>query len=212
MRERYQAQLLELNENLIKLGGLCEEAITMAIDGFLKGDKAIAQNAMEIEIEIDKMEKLIEGQCLNLLLKQQPMAKDLRSVSAALKMITDLERIGDHAEDIASLSNSSIDIEISETIRKMAKEVKKMVIDAVESYVSLDLEKATAVIAYDDVVDALFAKVKKEIIEDIKSNDKDAEITIDTLMIAKYLERIGDHATNVAEWVIFAITGKHEDI
>ncbi|MFI3225803.1 MAG: phosphate signaling complex protein PhoU [Clostridia bacterium] len=212
MRERYQAQLEELNQNLVYLSNLCEQAISLAIEGFVKGDKSIADKALAIESQIDEMEKTIERQCLSLLLKQQPMATDLRIVSAALKMITDLERIGDQAEDIASLSKHTIDVNISETVKKMTQEVVKMVVNAVDSYVKQDLELATSVIAYDDVVDDLFAKVKEEIILDIQAGTDNAESIIDTLMIAKYLERIGDHATNVAEWVVFAITGVHDDI
>ncbi|MFI3115754.1 MAG: phosphate signaling complex protein PhoU [Clostridia bacterium] len=210
MRERYRAQLEELNENLIKLSKLCEKAISLAIEGFISHDESIAEESMAIEATIDELEKTIEGQCMMILLKQQPLASDLRIVSAALKMITDLERIGDQAEDIASLSKHTVNVDLSDNLQKMAEEVMKMVVDAVNSYVSQDLELANSVIAYDDVVDELFDTVKKEIIADIKENEKDAETTIDTLMIAKYLERIGDHATNVAEWVVFAITGKHE--
>lgn len=212
MRERYQEQLLQLNESLLNLSKLCEDSISYAIDSFILGDKSLADKAMQIEANIDELEKDIERQCMSILLKQQPMAGDLRIVSAGLKMITDLERIGDHAEDIASISKNNSNIEITKNIKQMSKEVMKMLLDAVDSYVKQDLSLAVEVIRYDDVVDDLFNLVKQEIIQDIKGGQKDAEATIDTLMVAKYLERIGDHATNVAEWVVFAITGQHDEV
>ncbi len=212
MRNRFDKELELLNNNLTMMGSLCENSISMAIKAFLDGQEDYAKKAIEMEGQIDEMEKEIENQCLKLLLQQQPVAKDLRIISSALKMITDIERIGDQARDIAEITKyTTAQKQISPHIKKMAEEVVKMVTDAIESFVKRDLDLATSVIFYDDVIDGFFNTVKSDIIDIIKSENTDGETIIDIVMIAKYLERIGDHATNIAEWVVFSITGKHEE-
>ncbi len=211
MRSKFDEQLKLLNNDLIVMGALCEDAIACSVKALLNTDLSLAENAIKIEKEIDQKERDIEGLCLKLLLQQQPVASDLRLISSALKMVTDMERIGDQAEDIAELvtytdlSDSKNDVHFED----MAKAVIKMVTDSIDAFVKHDLKLAQAVIAYDDVVDDLFLKIKNDLIELIACDKKGGEVALDTLMIAKYLERIGDHATNIAEWVVFAITGKH---
>ncbi len=211
MRERYQKQLLQLNEDLITMGALCESAISSAVKGFIDVDAAMATKAFEIEKEINEKEKEIEAKCIKLLLQQQPVASDLRFISAALKMITDLERIGDHAVDIAELYEYASGGLALVDIKKMAVEAVRMVTLSIDAYVKRDLELANKVVEYDDIVDQLFDTVKNDIIEEIKQGVNDPLGSIDLIMIAKYLERIGDHATNIAEWVVFSVTGKHEE-
>ncbi|MEG0895314.1 MAG: phosphate signaling complex protein PhoU [Oscillospiraceae bacterium] len=212
MRNRFDKELEQLNNNLTMMGSLCENSISMAIKAFLDGEENYAKKAIEMENQIDEMEKEIENQCLKLLLQQQPVAKDLRIISSALKMITDIERIGDQSRDIAEITKyTTAQKQISPHIKKMAEEVVKMVTDAIESFVKRDLNLAQSVIFYDDVIDGFFNTVKSDIIDIIKNDNTDGETIIDILMIAKYLERIGDHATNIAEWVVFSITGKHEE-
>ena len=213
MRNRFDRQLEELNNGLIKMGSLIEKAIEMAITGMINQDVEVAKNAIAFDNEIDEQEKEIENLCLKLLLQQQPVARDLRLISAALKMITDMERIGDHAADISEitiqLSNEKY-IKKLEHISQMAKETTVMVVKSVDAFVSKNLDMAHEVIESDDVVDDLFDKVKNELIELINKDTKNGEQATDLLMIAKYFERIGDHATNIAEWVIFSITGEHK--
>ena len=213
MRNRFDRQLEELNNGLIKMGSLIEKAIEMAITGMINQDVELAKNAIAFDNEIDEQEKEIENLCLKLLLQQQPVARDLRLISAALKMITDMERIGDHAADISEitiqLSNEKY-IKKLEHISQMAKETTVMVVKSVDAFVSKNLDMAKEVIESDDVVDDLFDKVKNELIELINKDTKNGEQATDLLMIAKYFERIGDHATNIAEWVIFSITGEHK--
>ena len=217
MRNRFDRQLLDLNNELIEMGSLIEQAIEMAISALVKQDVDKAQQAIEFDEEIDQQERNIESLCMKLLLEQQPVAKDLRLISAALKMITDMERIGDHAEDISEMTilmsgskyeGSQINIDI---IKSMAKETTNMVIKSVDAFVNKDMELARWVIGRDDVVDDLFLTFKKQLITKINENVKDGEQATDMLMVAKYFERIGDHATNIAEWVIYSITGEHED-
>ncbi len=213
MRNRFDRQLEELNNGLIKMGSLIEKAIEMAITGMINQDVELAKNAIAFDNEIDEQEKEIENLCLKLLLQQQPVARDLRLISAALKMITDMERIGDHAADISEitiqLSNEKY-IKKLEHISQMAKETTVMVVKSIDAFVSKNLDLAHEVIESDDVVDDLFDKVKNELIELINKDTKNGEQATDLLMIAKYFERIGDHATNIAEWVIFSITGEHK--
>lgn len=217
MRNRFDRQLLELNNELIQMGSLIERAIEMGISALVRQDVEKAKKAIAFDAEIDAQEKTIEALCMKLLLQQQPVARDLRLISAALKMITDMERIGDHAGDISEMTilmagseyvRSEIDIELVES---MAKETTDMVIKSVDAFVNKDLELARSVIAQDDVVDDLFAEFKQKLIEKINENVKNGEQATDMLMVAKYFERIGDHATNIAEWVIYSITGEHED-
>lgn len=214
MRNRFDRQLEELNNGLIHMGSLIEQAIEAAVDGLVQQDVEKAKKAMEFEEDINHAEREIEGLCLKLLLQQQPVASDLRLISAALKMITDMERIGDHATDISELTmflaKQPHRINMGH-MKQMAKETIVMVIQSLEAYVNKDMEQAKAVIARDDVVDDLFLTVKKEVLVLLRENLEYGEQAEDLLMAAKYFERIGDHAVNIAEWVIFSITGRHVD-
>ena len=213
MRIHFDEQLDQLNKEIINMGSLIEQAIGMAVEALIKQDVNKAKKAMEFDEEVDHQEKVIETLCLKLLLQQQPVAKDLRIISAALKMITDMERIGDHASDISDLAiqlSGLPHIEQLTHIEQMAKETMVMLIQGLEAYVERNYEKAEEVIAHDNIIDDLFAKVKQELIDIIQKNSDCAGQAADLLMVAKYFERIGDHATNIAEWVIFSITGKHE--
>lgn len=214
MRNRFDRQLVQLNNELIEMGGMIEKAISDTVKALVNQDIEFASNVIEYDEEIDHQEREIEQLCLKLLLQQQPVAKDLRLISAALKMITDMERIGDHATDI-----SEITIELSKEsyikkldhIQQMAKETMVMLVQSVEAFVNKDMDKARTVIVHDDVVDDLFNKVKAELIAMIHEDVNAGEQASDLLMAAKYFERIGDHATNISEWVIFSITGQHPD-
>lgn len=211
MREYYTAQLETLNTNMIQMGALCEDAISAAIQSLLEDDRTIAKKVADTELEIDQMERDIERQCMRLLLMQQPVATDLRVVSSALRMIADLERIGDQAFDIADITKSGSFQGFSGKvhIKEMAKAAIHMVTDSVDSYVKQDVQLAKRVTKEDDVVDELFLKVRRELAELIHTDQNASEQAMDLLMIAKYLERIGDHAVNVSEWVIYSVTGKH---
>lgn len=211
MRNKFDEQLERLHVELIQMGAACEDAISAAAEALLKGDESLAATAEEAERDIDQREREVENLCLKLLLQQQPVAKDLREISAALKMISDLERIGDQAADIAELTRY---IRMPEGVKRMhiaemAQAVIGMVTDSVDSFVKRDLDLARSVYTSDDKVDALFEKVKQELIELIAADAKCGETGLDLLMVAKYLERIGDHATNVAEWVEYSLTGQH---
>lgn len=214
MRNRFDRQLVQLNNELIEMGGMIEKAISDTVKALVNQDIELASNVIEYDEKIDHQEREIEQLCLKLLLQQQPVAKDLRLISAALKMITDMERIGDHATDI-----SEITIELSKEsyikkldhIQQMAKETMVMLVQSVEAFVNKDMDKARTVIVHDDVVDDLFNKVKAELIAMIHEDVNAGEQASDLLMAAKYFERIGDHATNISEWVIFSITGQHPD-
>lgn len=211
-RTRFDEQLGELHIELIKMGSLCEEAISLSARALEEIDEKIEKRVFGLETEIDQMEREIETRCMRLLLHQQPVARDLRMISAALKMISDMERIGDQAADIVELvpyiANSASKSKIH--ITDMAKATVSMVTDSVEAFVKKDLDLAEKVIEKDDVVDELFAKVKRELMELVRSQDVDAEPALDLLMAAKYFERIGDHAVNVAEWVEYSVTGIHK--
>lgn len=212
MRNRFDMQLQLLEEQLTHMGGLCEVAIADATKAIQEGDVQQAKAVMEADEEIDQAEKDIERLCLKLLLQQQPVARDLRRISAALKMITDMERIGDQTSDIAEIvisSQISAKPDIPE-VGKMAGAVSKMVRDSVAAYVSKDLELAKNVILEDDVVDSYFEDVKERMIDYIKKEKgHHGKQIFDLIMVTKYLERIGDHAANIAEWVEFSITGVH---
>lgn len=212
MRDNYEKQLKKLNDEMIEMGSMIEAAIEKAINALITQDVALAEQAIDADDEIDRQEKEIENLCLKLLLTQQPVATDMRQISSALKMITDMERIGDHAADISELTllmAGTPYIKKLEHIQKMAKETMVMLVESIEAYVELNLEKAQAVIVHDDIVDDLFNTVKKELIQMIHDNADNGEQAADLLMVAKYLERIGDHATNISEWVIFYLTGVH---
>lgn len=215
MRSRFDQQLMQLNEMLVETGELCEQAISQTMVALSSSSDEIAREVIRADAQIDQMERDIEHLCLKLLLQQQPVAGDLRQVSAALKMITDMERIGDQAADIAEIVKST-DMSLVRgfpKIPQMAAKTADMVHDAVKSFVDRDLALATATQAADDAVDRMFDEVATEMIDFIVHADAaDAQKAIDVIMIAKYLERIGDHATNIAEWVDFAITGVHDVI
>lgn len=213
MRNRFDEQLELLNVELIRMGALCEDAISYA-SRTLMGEGDFAEEVYKVDHEIDQKERDIENLCMRLLLQQQPVAKDLRRISAALKMITDMERIGDQTSDIAEIVLSSNGYSEDElvTIGVMAGEVSKMVRDSVNAYVSKDLELAKNVILEDDAVDTCFEEVKEQMIAYIKEEKgQRGKQIFDLIMVTKYLERIGDHATNIAEWVEFSITGVHRN-
>ena len=209
MRRGYDEQLDLLNKELITMGALCEKAIAMSAEALLTGNLDIARNVPELSAQIDQKEREIENMCFELILRQQPVARDLRIVSSALKMVTDIARIGVQSADIAeiiTMANISSNDD-TQTIHDMSVAVIKMVTDSIDAFVKKDKEMARAVIDYDDVVDAFFDKIKKMLIELLGKPGTDSEYGIDILMIAKYFERIGDHACNIAKWVLFSITG-----
>ena len=214
MRNRFDRELVRLNNELIEMGSMIEKSIETAVKAMVNQDVELANRVIESDDEIDQQERQIEDLCLKLLLQQQPVAKDLRLISSALKMVTDMERIGDHATDISEITIALADksyIKKLEHIQQMAKETIVMLVSSIEAYVNADEKKAKSVIEHDDVVDDLFDKVKNELITMIHENPDDGEQACDLLMVAKYLERIGDHATNISEWVLFSITGEHVD-
>ena len=212
MRSRFDEQLALLNRELIEMGALCEEVIALASKALTEQDTALARRVAPLDTEIDQKERTIESMCLKLLLQQQPVARDLRQISAALKMITDMERIGDQAEDIAEIVpflgvRGAEDLGI---LREMAQKTIKMVTESVDAYVKCDIMLARKVVADDDAVDACFSRVKSRLIERIAAAPDEGGRALDLLMVAKYFERIGDHAVNIAEWVAFSITGVHD--
>ena len=212
MRTRFDEQLDYLNNMLIEMGGLIENAISMATQALENQNIEAAKKAIVFDAEVNQAEKDIESLCLKLILQQQPVASDLRLISAVLKMITDMERIGDHAADISEIvvmMNAVPHIIKLDHIPQMAKAAAKMVTDAVDAFVKKDLDLARAVMKDDDIVDDLFKKVRFELIDMIRADSSNGEQAIDLLMIVKYFERIGDHAVNIAEWVEFSITGIH---
>ncbi len=212
MRSRFDDQLDLLNKELITMGALCENAIAMSASALAEGKPALAEEVPGLSAQIDQKEREIENLCLKLLLQQQPVAGDLRIVSSALKMITDMERIGHQSADIAEiiiLANIRA-TEDTQAVHDMSLAVIQMVTDSINAFVKKDRQMARDVIAYDDVIDSFFDKVKKMLIELFSKPETDGEYAIDLLMIAKYLERIGDHAVNIARWVLFSITGNKE--
>lgn len=212
MRNRFDEQLMQLNNELITMGALCEEAIESSVKYLSYNDENMKEAASGAEKKIDEKERNIESLCMKLLMQQQPVASDLRLISSALKMISDMERIGDQASDIAEIVKhiSGKEINSKAHIEEMAQKAIGMVTGSVDSFVKKDTELAKEVIKQDNAVDALFDKVKDELIQTIRNSGPNAETSIDALMIAKYLERIGDHAENIAEWVIYSVTGNHE--
>lgn len=211
MRNRFDEQLNSLNNELTEMGALCVESISAAAKLLLENDTAMKEGVFEADRQIDQKERDIENICMKLLLQQQPVAKDLRTVSSALKMISDLERIGDQASDIAEMAEyvSADGIESETHIADMAKAAIQMVTDSVSSFVKKDIKLAKEVVFQDDTVDELFDKIKGELIRSVQNGKSNAEALIDLLMIAKYFERIGDHAENIAEWVLYSLTGRH---
>ena len=211
MREHFEEELSKLSNALVEMGALCEDAISCAVKYLLKNDAQMKKNAAETEKQIDQKEREIETMCMRLLIQQQPVATDFRMITSALKMISDMERIGDQALDIAEIAEYvTDDIKSKINIKEMAETTVKMVMNSVDSYVRKDIDIANSVIGLDDTVDALFDKAKSELINVIRTENENAEGLLDLLMVAKYFERIGDHAENIAEWVIFAVTGNHK--
>lgn len=212
MRNRFDRQLEELHVELIEMGSMCENVIRKTSKLLQSGDAKVAKEIRKEDSNIDEQERLVESLCLKLLLQQQPVAKDLRKVSAALKMITDMERIGDQASDIAEIiETTDFSVPTNDVkLAKMAETTIAMVTESIDAYVKQDLELVREVIARDDEVDDLFLEVRQEIADDMVEAG-DPMSSLDLLMIAKYFERIGDHATNIAEWVEFSITGTHKD-
>lgn len=212
MRNHFDEQLELLNSELIEMGALCEKVIALSAAALTAGDAQSARQVAPLDRKIDQMERSIEAICLKMLLQQQPVARDLRQISAALKMITDMERIGDQAEDIAEIIpffNGRTGAECRD-IDRMAKATIQMVTDSIDAYVRKDTVLAQTVLQNDDFVDDCFQKIKQSLIHMIAENTADGEYALDLLMIAKYFERIGDHATNIAEWVQFSVTGVHK--
>ena len=211
MRSKFDEQLHLLNQEMMQMGSMIEDSIQKAINALIDQNVELAKKIMDNDTQIDHEQKKIENLCFNLLMQQQPVAKDLRVISAAMKMVTDMERIGDHATDISELAivlSKKPYVKKLDHIEEMAKETMVMLIQSLEAFVEKDLDKAQKVIAHDDVVDDLFEKVKKELIALIRVHADEGEQAVDLLMVTKYFERIGDHATNIAEWVIFSITGQ----
>ena len=209
MRSHFDTQLNTLHVELIKMGALCEESIAAAMKSVLDEDAAMADRTAAAEREIDRKERDIEALCMKLLLQQQPVARDLRAISSALRMISDMERIGDQAADIAEISDFLTGCPLTNRVhlKEMAVEAVQMVTDSVDAFVKNDLELAHAVMKHDDMVDGFFRQIKDELIALIVEDSHNGEFCIDLMMIAKYLERIGDHAVNIAEWVEYSITG-----
>lgn len=213
MRSNFDKQLAVLQNQLTEMATFIENSIDCAATALITGDLSKAEKSVEYHAEIDRMEHDIEALCLRILLLQQPVARDLRVVSAALKMITDMERIGDQARDIGEIlldSPHRIKIKADSGISDMATATIKMVHDVVDAFIKNDMPMAEKVIEYDDVIDQLYIDVKNQLIDEIRNGDIDVNAEVDLLSIAKYFERIGDHATNIAEWVIFSITGRHK--
>lgn len=211
MRNHFDEQLALLNTELIEMGMLCEESLSFTLKALVNKDIETAKKVKPLSYKIDRKERDIENICLKLLLQQQPVAKDLRIISTALKIITDMERIGDQAEDIADIitvMNTDSTYSCPEII-EMANATIKMLTQSVDAYVKQDINLADTVIKNDDIVDNYFVKIKNILINHIATDSESGEFTLDLLMISKYFERIGDHSTNIAEWVIFSITGQH---
>lgn len=209
MRDKYQEDLEKLNANILKMGKMIEIAIESTIIALMGRDTQAAVTVSENDEAIDNMEREIEGLCMKLLLQQQPVATDLRVITAALKMVTDMERIGDHASDIAELVLQIPDCKYNkmDTITEISTQIINMIHKSIESFINRNYDMAQVVIAQDDIVDNLYHEIKTDLIQKIKKTD-DGEQILDYLLIARFFERIGDHATNIAKWVVFAITGK----
>ena len=213
MRERFEQQMEILHTELIELGALCEQAIGRTYEVLLEGNQRAAEEIIKKDQVVDAKEREIEDLCFRIILQQQPVARDLRQVSAALKMITDMERIGDQASDIAELARFIRKGSSQHShLNQMATDVVKMISESVDAFIHLDIDRARQVIAYDDVVDDLFNDMKKEMMQAIREQNLDADRVVDYLMMAKYLEKVGDHAVNIAQWAIFRMTGDMEGV
>ena len=214
MRNKFDKELELLHGELMEMGLLIENAIVSAVEALTRRDAQMARQAIAFDANVDDKEKEIERRCLSLLLKQQPVAADLRMISTALKMITDMERIGDQAADISEITlmlPADGELNRAEDLSEMSRIAISMVKDSINAYVRKDLELANEVIGRDDRVDQLFSQIRQELVDFIRENSQAGSEAVDLLMVAKYLERIGDHATNIAEWVVFSITGIHKD-
>ncbi len=212
MRSKFDKQLDILNDNMIEMGSMCEEAISLAADMLFKKDLSARESVISLESEIYQKEREIESLCLKLFVQQQPVAGDLRQISAALKIITDMKRIGNQASDISEISQyqGDFDYENCYKIKNMVMNVTKMLTRSIDAYVGKDIKIAEDVIASDDIVDNLFHEIKEDLTKFISSNPDQGELALDLLMICKYLEKIGDHAENIARWVEFSVTGEHK--
>lgn len=212
LRNRFDEQLMQLNSELMKMGALCEEAISYAVKCLTEKNPEMKENAIEAERMIDRKERDIEALCMKLLIHQQPVASDFRLITSALKMISDMERIGDQAEDIAEIAEYVVndDLPSRVNITDMAKTAVLMVMNSIDSFVNRDIDTAHSVIKMDDTMDRLFLQTKQSLTAAVQNGDGNAEALIDMVMIAKYFERIGDHAENIAEWVMYSITGIHK--
>ena len=211
MRSKFEEQLKLLNEEMMHMGSIIEECIQKAVEALIRHDLELAKKVMANDHLVDEQQKVIESICFQLLMQQQPVAKDLRMITAAMKMVTDMERIGDQAADICEITirlYNQTYIKRLEHINQMATETMLMLIQSIEAYVEKDVEKAKKVIDHDDVVDDLFNKVKSDLITMIHKDPDCGEQAVDLLMVAKYFERIGDHTTNIGEWVIFSLDNK----
>ena len=211
MRKTFDAELQELNYEMIDMAAAAEDAIDVVVESLASSDDAAAKSAVDMTKHMDEMERDIENRCLRLLLQQQPVARDLRTISAALKMVTDLQRIGDQCSNIAEISLLLKEQQQTQTladIRTMSQKAGVMVKRAIFAYVNRDTESANAVISLDDEIDQLFRTIKSELVELIVENREEADQAIDLIIIAKYLERIADHAVNIAQWAIFCVTGE----
>lgn len=212
MRPKFDEQLDRLNKELITMGALCENVIAMSAKALTQGSPELAETVPDLSVQIDHKEREIETMCLKLLLQQQPVATDLRIVSSALKMVTDMARIGDQSADIAEIValENIRSTDDTQVILDMSSAVIKMVTDSIDAFVKKDMQMAKSVIDYDDIVDSFFNQVKQMLIDLFSKPETDGEYAIDLLMIAKYFERIGDHAVNIAKWVLFSITGSKD--
>lgn len=212
MRSYFDKQLELLNNEMLNMSDMCEDAISQAITALLNGDKMKAAGLKKSVDQINQQERYIENICVKLLMQQQPVARDLRTISAAMKMVTDMDRIAIQSGDIADIISAG-NIKPSaenESLKQMADSVRKMVTMSIEAFVNKDISSAKEVLAFDDVVDEYFDNIKKELIVKLKNNQANGELILDLLMIDKYLERIGDHAVNIGKWVIFSINGEIE--
>lgn len=209
MRKIFDEQLKLLHKELIKMGMLCEDGISVVMNSLVNKDSALSEKMDSLNQEIKQLRRDIESLCLKIILQQQPVAKDLRKVSSALKMVTDLERIGEQATDMSNIIIRLKEDYILEyhQIYQMAKDTIKMVTDSIDAYVQKDVEKAKQVILYDDEVDLKFKNIKKDLIQVIAKNPEQGEYALDLFMIAKYFEGMADHAVNVARWVHFSLLG-----
>ena len=213
MRNKFDMQLEILNEQLTHMGELCELAINRVTKALVEGSVEQAKKIMNADESIDQMEKDIERLCLKLLLQQQPVARDLRNISAALKMISDMERIGDQASDIADITKFLENSELTQHvhIQQMAESAMSMLTESIDAFVRKDLLLARKVMKEDNMVDDLFNQIKTEVIQEIARNPNEGELCVDMMMIAKYFERIADHVVNIAEWVEYSVTGEHKE-